>query len=194
MSKKDKYLAQYLYNNQIETSLSDRPSIRNLLPPYNPPLLLMNGTQSNPIVIYDDDECPPITVAAMPNPVVHRRTMDTIDLFCHETLDEFPISSDFVEDACSVAYPYHELNDYFICQGWKVPRVVRIARKSYGLFIDMTGICPIHGYCHTTNHFFVFWFAKMYGSRVKDYLSCHHGVEKDNRILLDARLPFAYLQ
>ena len=152
----------------------------------------MSGTKNDPILIEDDPT--PVTIA-VPGVITPRRTMDTIDLFCNETLDEFPtVSSDLLEDDSSKAYPYHELNDYFICQGYKKPRVVNIKRRDYGIFINMTGVCPIHNYCHTTNHFFIFWFNRMYGTRVRDYLSCHHGGEKENRILLDSRLPFAYLQ
>lgn len=149
------------------------------------------GTQSDPIII-DDYDWPTIVVDDPPMilPIVPRIAPSVSHpLYCEE---ELPAS--FIRDERSVAYPYPDIMDYFICEGWGVPKVVSITRRPHGMTIIMSGRCPIHDYHHTSNHFYLFWFNKQYAERIKDYISCHHGNEKENRILLDVRLPLAYLQ
>ena len=125
----------------------------------------MTGISSSPIIL--DDDSPPAIVC----------------LDCDETLHFNPVIG-----------MYDSIYDWFICQGFQEPLVKNIYKRNVGMVITFVGTCPIHGVHHTNNHFYIFWYYKMLGARVGDFLSCHHGDEKQNRIVLDARLPLNHLK
>lgn len=113
-------------------------------------------------------------------------------LFCGETLD--PDSYDPIP---GVDDPHTPVIDYFLARGCPLdpknhrPKVNYIKRGDRALIIKMDGWCPIHHRLHTQNHWYMCWY---YAGYPKDFYSCHHGDEKENRAYFEYRLDLKHLE
>ncbi len=87
---------------------------------------------------------------------------------------------------------YEPIFNYFAEKGYDVLklRIASVTRNIISLIIHFRGVCPIHDYEHTSNHFYLCWRYRNCGA---DFISCHHGEEKKNRIMLRERLDIAHL-
>ena len=125
-----------------------------------------------------------------------------LDLVCNEVLPDSPppiyapvrsVSPQLIRMG-PLASPYDPIFDWFLCEGFEKPRIIGVYPKNLCLIIAMHGKCPVHNKRHSSNNFYILWYYRTLGNRCTDFLSCHHGNEKCNRMLLATRLPLEHLK